>query len=83
MEWGLIHFQVTPDYHLETVATWAEWVFCAIRLQLESESRLLRALTGSTRSILRVKWRGPETAERWKRLFPSALGERRPDGFSY
>lgn len=58
-------------------------MFCAIRLQLKSESRLLRALTGSTRSILRVRGREQETAERWKRLLPTAFGERMPEGFSY
>lgn len=27
--------------------------------------------------------REPETAEPWKRFFPSAFGEPRPEGFSY
>lgn len=43
VEWGLVHFQMTPGCHGKTVAARARCVFAAVRLQLKTEYTRPRA----------------------------------------
>lgn len=68
MEWGLIHFQVTPDCHRKTVAARARCAFAAVRLQLKSEYTLPRAaraaFCGSRRESGRLRNPGSASSPR-------------------